>query len=69
MSGRHQPLHGADSAEAWVPRPFLVLMEHRYEEGERIKVRVPAAIGPRDAKQQAAELRPGYVALQAEDAP
>jgi hypothetical protein len=67
MSDR--PLHGADSAEAWQPRPFLVLMEERWDEGNRIKVRIPAAIGPRDAKQQAAELRPGFVALQAEDAP
>jgi len=68
MSGRHQPEHGADSAEAWVPRPFLVLMEHRWND-DRIKVRVAAAIGPRDAKAQARDLRPEYVPLQAEDAP
>ena len=40
-------------------------MEHRFEEGERIRVRVPAAYGPRDAKNQAQFDHPDYVSLDA----
>jgi hypothetical protein len=66
MSGRHQPTAGADSAEAWQPRPFVVVMED-YDE-DRINVRIPAAIGPRDAENQARDLRPGYMVLGVKEA-
>ena len=61
MSDR--PLHGADSPDQ--RRPYSVLMEARFEEGDRIKVRVPAAYGPRDAKNQAQFEHPDYVSLDA----
>ena len=63
MSSRHQPTHGADSPDQ--RRPFSVLMESRWEEGERIKVRIPAAYGPRDAKNQAQLDNPEYVSIDA----
>lgn len=66
MSGRHQPLAGADSAEAWNPRPFVVVMED--EDEFRINVRVPAAIGRHDAMNQARDMRPGFMVLAAEEA-
>lgn len=40
-------------------RPYRVFMEARWEEGERFTVRIPAALGPHDARNQARELRPG----------
>jgi hypothetical protein len=60
---RHQPKHGADSPEG--RKPFSVLMENRWEEGDRIRVRIPAAYGPRDAKNQAQFDHPEYVSLDA----
>ena len=63
MSSRHQPAHGADSPDQ--RKPYSVLMEARWEEGDRIKVRVPSAYGPRDAKNQAQFEHPDYVSLDA----
>lgn len=60
-----RPLHGADSAEAWNPRPWLVLMED--DDGGRYTVRVPAAIGRHDAKSQARDMRPDLAVLNAEE--
>lgn len=60
---RHQPTAGADSPDQ--RKPFSVLMEARFEEGDRIRVRVPAAYGPRDAKNQAQFDHPEYVSLDA----
>jgi hypothetical protein len=60
---RHQPLNGADSPAA--RGPYVVLMESRFEEGERIEVRVAAAWGRHDAFGQAEFERPGFVALKA----
>jgi hypothetical protein len=68
-SANHSPLNGAgaDSVDpAWNPTPWSVLMEHRWMEGDRIRVRIPSAIGPHDAKSQAAHKAPEYVALMAE---
>lgn len=64
MSDR--PLHGADSAEAWNPTPWVVLMED--DDGDRINVRIAAAIGRRDAYGQARDLHPYYTPLRAEEA-
>jgi hypothetical protein len=50
MSDR--PLHGADSAEAYVLKPFRVLIEE--EMGDRIWFTV-SAIGRHDAEHQAKE--------------
>ncbi len=62
---RHQPLNGADSAEAYVLRPYSVFLVDRFDDHDRRSVRIPAALGPNDAKSQARELHPGYVALEA----
>jgi len=67
MSSRHQPAHGADSAEAWTPRAWDVLMCDRYDEDFRFMVRVDAAIGPRDAMNQAREIHPEGSPLRAEE--
>ena len=64
MCSSHRPEAGADSE--WQPRPFVVVMED--QDDFRIKVRIPAAIGRRDAMNQARDLRPGYVALDAKEA-
>lgn len=61
-----RPLHGADSAEAWQPRRFRVVMED--DDGGRHNVIIPAAIGPRDAMSQARDLYPYDSALTAEEA-
>lgn len=58
MSGRERPTHGADSAEAWHPTPWDVLMVDRFDEDFRFTVRVDAAIGQHDAINQARDLRP-----------
>ncbi|MDP9145936.1 MAG: hypothetical protein M3N43_14805 [Actinomycetota bacterium] len=49
MSDR--PLHGADSAEAYVLRRFRVVMED--DAGGRHNVIIPAALGIHDAQAQA----------------
>jgi hypothetical protein len=49
---RHRPAHGADSAEAYVLRPFRVLIEE--EMGDRLWFTVNA-IGRHDAEHQAKE--------------
>lgn len=56
MSGRAQPLNGADSAEAYVLRRYRVVMED--DDGGRRDVTISAALGPRDAKGQARDLFP-----------
>lgn len=66
MSGRAQPTQGADSPDQ--RKPYSVLMEARFEEGDRIRVRVPSAYGPRDAKNQAQLDNPDYVSLDANEA-
>ena len=57
--GRHRPLNGADSAEAWHPVPWDVVVEE--EMGSRLEIRVNA-IGRNDARGQAIEeaRRRGY---------
>lgn len=65
MSSRHRPINGADSPEGI--RPYLVVLEDRYEEGDRIKVRVPEAYGPVDARKRAEQTHPGWVGLSAEE--
>ena len=67
MSGRHQPVNGADSAEAWTPRPWNVLMCDRYDEDFRFMVRVDAAIGRNDAMNQARDIHPEGSPLRAEE--
>jgi len=62
---RHQPAHGADSAEAWQPRPWNVLMCDRFDEDLRFMVHIPAAIGKNDAISQARDLYPGGSPLMA----
>jgi hypothetical protein len=52
VSSRHQPVNGADSAEAYVLKPFRVLLEE--EMGSRFFVKVNA-LGPHDAEHQACE--------------
>ena len=64
---RHQPENGADSAEAWQPRPWDVLMCDRYDEDFRFMVRVDAAIGKNDAMSQAREIHPEGSPLRAEE--
>jgi len=78
MCSRHQPLNGGysepyglDPQEQalladYVLRPYDVLMEARWED-HRIKVRIPSALGPRDAGNQARELHPGFVDLRADE--
>jgi hypothetical protein len=56
MCTSQQPLTWADSE--WNPRPFRVLMCDRYEPDIRFEVRIPRAIGPNDARNQARELYP-----------
>jgi hypothetical protein len=56
VSGRAQPEHGADSAEAYVLKPFLVLM--RDPDGGRHEVRIRKALGPNDARSQARHQMP-----------
>lgn len=65
MSSRHQPLNGADSPEG--VRPYLVTLDERHDGDPRIRVRVPAAYGPKDAKHQAEFDHPDYVAVHAEE--
>ena len=75
MSSRHQPLNGADSPEdfpadpfeedVWAPRPFSVVMEDW--DHDRIKLRIPAAIGRHDAENQARDLRPDYMVVHVEE--
>lgn len=65
MSGRHQPTNGADSPEG--VRPYLVTMDERFDGDPRIRVRIPAAYGPKDARNQAEFDHPDYVAVHAEE--
>ena len=67
MCSRHKEDNGADSDEAWVPRPWLVLMCDRYDEDFRFMVRVDAAIGRNDAMNQAREIHPEGSPLKAEE--
>jgi len=62
MSGRHQPLNGADSDYSL--HRYRVLMEGD-DEG-RIWVTVAAAMGPRDAQNQAREDHPEWTPIKAE---
>lgn len=62
---RHRPSHGADSAEAWNPQPWTVLMCDRYDPDYRFSVRVDAAIGQHDAMSQARDLHPEGSPLEA----
>lgn len=66
MSGRFQPEHGADSAEAWNPTSYRVLIESVWEPGDRRWVTIPAAIGPNDARSQARDAFPGWIPLREE---
>ncbi len=61
-----RPLNGADSADAWQPRPFRVVMED--DDQGRHNVIIRAAVGPRDALNQARELHPYDSPLTAEPA-
>ena len=61
-----RPQHGADSAEGI--RPYMVLMENRWEHGDRFSVRIAAAYGPIDACNQAQLDHPEYTGLRAEEA-
>ena len=65
MSGRHQPSNGADAAP-YVTRPYLVLMVS--DDGDRKQVRVPAALGKQDARNQARLDWPDYSPLSVEEA-
>ena len=69
-SANYRPAHGADSAEAWQPKPWKAVIEDRWGTygGERRTVRIPAAIGRHDAKSQAEDLYPEYVVLTVEEA-
>ena len=60
MSGRHQPVNGADSPEARTG-PYVVDMRNRWDDDDRIAVRIPLAWGPRDAKNLAEDLHPEYL--------
>lgn len=55
MSGRFAPEHGADSSctacQSSIPHAFLVKMWA--DDGGPFELRVPAAIGPADARSQA----------------
>jgi len=62
MSSRHQPTAGADSA--YELHAYLVIV--RDDAGDRIKVRIPAALGPNDARGQARELHPYYEPIHCE---
>jgi len=68
VSSRHQPEHGADSAEAWQPRPFQVLVCDRFDEDDRRWITVAAAIGPNDARSQIRTLYPEVSVLTVEEA-
>jgi hypothetical protein len=63
---RHQPLNGADSPEV-ERRPYIVDLRGRYDEDDRLTVRVPSAFGPRDAFNQAQLDNPGYSAVAARE--
>jgi len=67
MSGRHQPLTGADSAEAWLPTEWRVTLCDRWEPDIRFDVRIPAAIGRHDALSQARDKYPDCSALDARE--
>jgi hypothetical protein len=60
-----RPEHGADSAEDYVLRRYRVVMEN--DDGGRHNVTIQAALGPRDAKEQARELFPYESPLIAEE--
>jgi hypothetical protein len=64
---RHRPLHGADSAEAYVLKPYRVLMCDRFDEDDRQWVTIEAALGRHDAFNQAREKRPELSPLMAEE--
>jgi hypothetical protein len=64
MSGRFQPTNGADSD--YTLRHYRVLLEDDDGIGDRKWVDVAAAMGPRDAQNQAKLDNPYYVALKAE---
>lgn len=56
MSSSHQPAAGADSPEALAP--YDVLMVDRFDPDFRLTVRIAAAYGPRDARNQAEYEKP-----------
>ncbi len=62
MCDSRAPLNGADSE--YVLQPYLVLM--RDDDGDRIRVRVPKAIGKQDARNQARLDHPDYQPLSVE---
>ena len=65
MCSRHRSsLNGADSE--YVLRPYVVWMGADEDEA-KIKVRVSAAIGPRDAMGQARDTHPDWTPLGAEE--
>jgi len=64
VSGRHQPIAGADSSDSYELHPYLVIV--RSDDGDRIKVRIPAALGPNDARGQARDLHEGYEPIHCE---
>jgi hypothetical protein len=68
-SANHAPRNGAGAEHVdpdWQPRPWKVVLED--DDGDRITVRVEAAIGKRDAFNQARFRQPFYVPLMAEEA-
>lgn len=64
---RHRPLHGADSAEAWNPRAWKVVMQDQWEPTIRFDVRIPKAIGKNDAAGQARDKYPSCSVLAVEE--
>jgi len=61
MSGRHQPVNGADSPEARTG-PYVIKMVGRWED-LRTTVVINKAWGPRDARNLAEDLYPEYVGV------
>ena len=62
---RHQPLNGVDSPEALEPRSYRVVMGD--DNDGKHTVIISAAIGPRDAKEQACSLFPYDTPLSVEE--
>lgn len=57
MCDSRRPENGADSE--YTLRPYRVLLCDRYEPEIRFEARIPAAMGPNDAKNQARLMYPG----------
>jgi hypothetical protein len=66
MSSRHQPLNGADSGE-YVLRRFRVTMADDDLDGFGFDVRITAALGPADARNQARDRYPTCGVLKVEE--